>query len=66
MHFEQNVLDDAQFGGFVVDDLKQVFGVHRMDEQGRTLFVRIGEQFEQVTHFVGLQVSDEVPVDVGG
>ena len=56
MHLEQDILNNAQLGGFVINGLQQMLGVHGLDE--------VRPQFEQVAHFVGLQMSDEVPMDV--
>ena len=56
MHLEQDILNNAQLGSFVIDSLEQVLRVHGLDE--------VRPQFEQVAHFVGLQMSDEVPMDV--
>ena len=56
MHFEQHVLHEALFGGFVIDGLQQSYGVHGLDE--------VGTHLQQVPHFIGLQMSDEMPMDI--
>ena len=58
MYFQQHILHKALFGGFIVDSLQQSFGVHRLN--------KVRPQFEQIPHFIGLEVSYEMPADIGG
>ena len=65
MHFEQDILGDAEFGGFSVDRLQQFERIHGVDEQlaGRGLSFCV-KKAKQFPHFIGLQMSDEMPVNV--
>ena len=58
VQFEQHVLDDALLGCFLLDGLQQTHGVHRLNQ--------VRTQSDEVPHFVGLQVSDEMPVYIVG
>ena len=57
MDFQQAGNHAVAFGGLFVDFGQQLVGVYRMNH---------GDVGRNVLHLVGLQVADEMPLDVGG
>ena len=56
MQFEQHIHHPVALGCLTVDLAQQSHGVHRIDHR------HVGHD---ILHLVGLQVSDEMPLDVG-